>query len=356
MNPEEKDKKELEKTNNLNNNTGENNEEVKTPTISDWLSEQRKAAQEAKTSAANMKKYYALSDAFKALGKMGGAVVGGALQGNNLWGNAPTVAEQQPSRGYIQAFENAKDASKRIQSLDDMAFQLAVKEDERKHNAKMIQEERDYKDKVSAAEQEYNTEMLNAKNNWDKDFFLYKTQIEQANAQGNMKLANELKMQLQKAQEEHELKVLDIRNAFQTAMKNANLAIVDKQTSPKADTPLAFNDGTSALIPSSIYNKMAEHFEGSDWNGGKVTKYNVLKFIEENPKIANDYLNRFGYGVQQPATTTVPTTTVPAATGQTAGQDGKFGYTYNPHVQGVPYNYVELPTDAESKWGGNVVK
>lgn len=350
MTTEEKDKKELEVTTDTNKENTENTEQQKPFTIEGYFEEERKKAKEAKTSAANMQKYHALANAFNALGKMGGAVVGGALQGNNLWGNAPAVGEYKPSRGYIQAFEDAKDASKRLQSIEDKGFELALRDDERKHNAKLLQEERDYKDKVRSAEQKYNNEMLNAKNNWDKEFFLYKTQIEQANAQGNMQLANELKIKLQEAQQAHELNKQKIQQDFDEKMKQYNVSMVDRQTSPKADTPLAFNDGTSALIPYSIYNKMAEHFEGSDWKGGKVTKYNVLKFIEENPKIANDYLNRFGYGVRQPASTKAPD-----VTGQT-GESKGYDYLYRPNLQGAPYNYVEVPTDVENKWGSNVVK
>lgn len=350
MTTEEKDKKELEVTTDTKKEGTENTEQQKPFSIEGYFEEERKKAKEAKTSAVNMQKYHALANALNAIGKMGGAVVGGALQGNNLWGNAPAVGEYKPSRGYIQAFEDAKDASKRLQSIEDKGFELALRDDERKYNATLLKEEREYKDSVRSAEQDYNTKMQKAKNDWDKEFFLLKAQIEQAYAQKNMQLANELKAKLEEAQRAHELNKQQIQHTFDEKMKKINQAIVDKQTSPKADTPLAFNDGTSALIPRSIYNKMAEHFEGSDWNGGKVTNGNVLKFIEENPKIANDYLNRFGYGVKQPASTKAPD-----VTGQT-GESKNYDYLYRPNLQGAPYNYVEVPTDVENKWGSNVVK
>lgn len=84
------------------------NPAVKPLTISDLLSSQREAAVKDKTDAGRMQQYYALADVFNALGKMGGAVVGGAV-GGNILDSAPMVGEYKESRGYLDAFERAKD-------------------------------------------------------------------------------------------------------------------------------------------------------------------------------------------------------------------------------------------------------
>ena len=99
-------------------------------TFQDLLAAQRQEALKEKTDAAKMQQYYALADVFNSIGKLGGSAVGGAI-GGNAGESAPAVDPYKESRGYIAAFEKAKQANDRLKAIDDKAFNLAVKQEER---------------------------------------------------------------------------------------------------------------------------------------------------------------------------------------------------------------------------------
>ena len=88
-----------------------------------------------------MQKYYALTDALKALGQMGGTAIGGAIGGNML-DSASKVDEYKPSRGYLDAIEKSKKANDRLRALDEKEFNLA-------YNKNLREEERAYKQKMA---------------------------------------------------------------------------------------------------------------------------------------------------------------------------------------------------------------
>jgi hypothetical protein len=86
----------------------------------------------------------------KALGQMGGAAIGGAIGGNAL-DSAPKVAEYKANRGYIDAFEKAKQANDRLRTLDEKEFNLNYAKQQR-------DEERAYREQIAEAERKFRAE------------------------------------------------------------------------------------------------------------------------------------------------------------------------------------------------------
>jgi hypothetical protein len=148
--------------------------------LADRYSDMRKTAEKEKTDAAKMQKYYALTDALRAIGQLGGTAVGGAI-GGDLPDSAPAVDPYKESRGYLDAFERAKKANDRIKELDEKGFQLALRDEERDYNAKAKEAENAYKAKMDAADKA-----------WQIDFYNLRAEKEKAIAEGNLKLKAEL--------------------------------------------------------------------------------------------------------------------------------------------------------------------
>lgn len=271
-------------------------EENKPKTLSDLLEKDRKKAETDKTDAAKMQKYYALADAFNALGKMGGAAIGGAI-GGDIVGGAPTVAEYQPSKGYIDAFEKAKNANERLRALDDKEFNLAVRDEERSYNQQVAKADRDFKAQQAQLDRD-----------WQMTFYDYKSKIEQANAQSNLKLKNDLEKELLAIENKFKAQYQAIANAHEEKLKNLSLDIVKLQNQGSNEL-VAFDDGTTMSIPESYYKSMFNYFNGKEINGMYVDKDNFAEFVRKNPKQVSSFLNLFNQKLAANGT--------PAATAET---------------------------------------
>lgn len=268
------------------------------PTISDMLaqrrSELRKAAEKDKTDAVKMQKYYALTDALGALGKMGGTAIGGAI-GGNMMDSAPIVADYQPSRGYLNAFEQAKQANERLRALDDKEFNFAInkqqRDEERAYQRKVMQNEREYKVKEKALDKQYQKEMIE-----------YKAQLEQAIAQGNMELKAKLESAIAAKQHEYNVALASLKGQYALDEKNLGLQISQAQANEYNRTPVKTKNGQIVNVPNNTMKSIEASLIGETVNGVKVTKDNVTQVIMKN---ADEILPQWGISMPM-ATATTP--------------------------------------------------
>lgn len=262
--------------------------------LSERYEDMRKAAKQEKTDAAKMQKYYALTDALRAIGQLGGTAVGGAI-GGDLPDSAPAVDPYKESRGYLDAFERAKRANDRIKELDEKGFSLALRDEQRAYDQAMREEDRAYKEKLDALDKQ-----------WQKDFYDYRSKIDQAIAQGNM----ELQAKLKKEQEEREQKYWEKRNAItqqhDIVMKAWGERIVNKQMgldangNPKEDgVDFAFYDDNvkPTRIPTKRYKEMLAHYASMGKIGDTVVdEENVVSILKSNPQLVKSFLAKYGEG------------------------------------------------------------
>lgn len=245
-------------------------------TLSDLLEKQRKKAETEKTDAAKMQKYYALTDALNALGKIGGSVVGGAV-GGNVMDSAPAVPEYKESRGYLDAFEKAKQANDRLRELDDMEYNLALKD-----------EERSYKQQEAKLEREFRKQLLD-----------YENQLKQAQAQKNYDLELALKTKIENLTHEHKMAQEKLKGEYVLREKDKSKEIVTIQNQgrgmDKDYIPMAMANGKGVMIPKSYYEDMLDFYIGEVIGGETATKDNVKSLIRKNPQLVNNYLAMFGY-------------------------------------------------------------
>lgn len=245
----------------------------KSPTLSDMLAEQRKTAIKEKTDAVNMQKYHALTDALGALGKMGGAAIGGAI-GGNVMDSAPVVGEYQPSRGYVTAFEKARQANARINELDNIQYQLAVRDEERSYKQQQDKLNRDYQ----------------------KQLVDYKNQIDRANADKDYERSKALKLLVAEIEQQHkkeilelnnknEQEILKLKNQYQQSEKAGSRANMQYQHDLYNSVPLAFNDGTGIRMSKNDYEGLLRFFDDKD---------NINTFLRDNPQLVKDYLTAVG--------------------------------------------------------------
>lgn len=255
-------------------------EATKPKTLSDYLAEQRANLVKDKTDAVKMQKYYALTDALGALGRMGGTAVGGAIAGDVL-GGASNIPEYQPSRGYVDAFEKAKQANERIRALDDKEFQLILnkqqRDEEMAFKAQQEQAAREFKARESALERD-----------WDIRLFNYKTEIEQAIADKNFDKKAQLEQAMEKDKQAFELALQNLRNQGNIAVAN-----IRNSNSGKA-TPIRFKNGAVANIPDNYYKSLRRDIIGEVINGVEVDEDNIDEVISNNPNYVRDYLSGFG--------------------------------------------------------------
>lgn len=262
--------------------------------LSERYEDMRKAAKQEKTDAAKMQKYYALTDALRAIGQLGGTAVGGAI-GGDLPDSAPAVDQYKESRGYLDAFERAKKANDRIKELDEKGFSLALRDEQRAYDQAMREEDRAYKEKLDALDKQ-----------WQKDFYDYRSKIDQAIAQGNM----ELQAKLKKEQEEREQKYWEKRNAITQQhdinMKAWSERIVNKQMgldangNPKEDgVDFAFYDDNvkPTRIPTKRYKEMLAHYASMGKIGDVVVdEENIVNILKSNPQLVKSFLAKYGEG------------------------------------------------------------
>lgn len=294
--------------------------------FSDMLAEQRKSVTKDKTDAVKMQKYYALTDALGAIGKMGGAAVGGAI-GGGMIDSAPAVAGYQPSRGYLTAFEEAKRANEKLRALDEKGFQLALRD-----------EERSYKQQQ---------EKLNRE--WQKQMVDYKNAIDRANADKDFERSRKLKEDFAALEHKHDMELQRLKNqhrASEQAGSRANMQYqYDLYNKP---VQIAFDDGTGIQISKNEYEGLYSFLLGKTIGGKTVSKDNFSIVLRENPNIVNDYLKLFGGGAAEseqaasPAKAAAPdakaqgSKAAPATMAYGLGKD-----TYNQWRSSMPRNLVE---------------
>lgn len=257
--------------------------EPKPLTFSDYLAKQRENLKQDKTDAEKMQKYYALTDVFNALGKMGGAAVGGAIGGNML-DSAPAVGEYQQSRGYLDAFERAKQANDRLRALDEQEFGLA-------YNKQQRDEERAYNEKIRAEERKYKAELMRLE-----------SELRQAEKAGD-----------REAEEKFRLKVLELTQAHEEKLKSMSVGMVNtqmgggnRQSQTQEDfIPFTFQNLTTANIPKNLYSELLSWASSLGEVGDEfVDAENAETFLRQNPELVNRFLNLYGYGTK-PETTSV---------------------------------------------------
>ena len=245
--------------------------------LSPWeqmLADRREALKQEKTDAAKMQKYYALADSLKALGKMGATAIGGAIGGNAL-DSATTVGEYKASRGYIDAFEKAKQANEALRKLDDTEFQLAYSKAQR-------DEDRAYNEKMVAAERKYRTDM--------------------------MMLEHELRKAEKAEDREWEERVkkdiLKLTQSFEREMKDKSLEIVRMQmgvdSEEKKDSiPFTFQNLTKVDIPKNLYPELINWAISLGQIGNDyVDAENAEIVLRKHPELVNSFLNLYGLGAK----------------------------------------------------------
>lgn len=178
--------------------------EEKPLTIGELLANQRASIKNEKTDSAKMQKYYALTDALKALGQMGGTAIGGAIGGNML-DSAQKVEEYKPSRGYLDAIERSKKANERLRELDEKEYNLAVRDEDRAYQKQLTEDNRSYQDKVRAEDRAYNDKVRAEDRAWKEAQSeldrKQKAEAAKLDAEWHFKLA-QLKSDLEKASRE----------------------------------------------------------------------------------------------------------------------------------------------------------
>ena len=276
-------------------------------TFQDMLALMRQDALKEKTDAAKMQKYYALADAFNAIGKLGGSAVGGAI-GHNAAESAPAVEPYKESRGYIQAFEKAKEANERLKTLDDKQFALL-------YDREKTKDARDYEGKVRAEERAYKERLLKLDQAWQKEFYDYKARIEQANTEGNLRLKAQLELELAAKNQEYWKERETISHENNKKLYNIQYG---SRNTRQTGVPFMFTDGSHKLIPKNYYNAMINHFIGDTWNGEEVDEDNVIQYMKNNPQLVSDYMATFGetpfYTPPAPSPAQTPDADAPNAT------------------------------------------
>ena len=261
-------------------------EEEKAPTIlgltAKRLAELKEKAETEKTDAAKMQKYYALADAFSALGKMGGAAIGGAI-GGNMMDSAPIVEDYKPSRGYLDAIEKTKKANERLRALDEKEFNLAVRE-----------EERSYKQQIDKLNRDYQKAMVDYKNRIDRanaeQDFARKQELmeEQARVEQEMKEKN---LELQ---HKYEMETLGLKNKYRQSEQAGSRANMQFQHDLYNSIPIAFEDGTGIKMPKNEYEAMLKFFKGRKIGGVTIDDKNIDSFISKNPQLVKDFITAIG--------------------------------------------------------------
>jgi hypothetical protein len=220
----------------------------KPKTLSDYLEEQRKSLTKDKTDAVKMQKYYALTDVFNALGKMGGAAAGGAIGGNML-DSAPNVGEYKESRGYLDAFENAKKANERLRALDAQEFQLAYetqkRNDDRAYEAKVREAERAYKTESDRLNREWTAEQNRINREWQKAVADQDFERQSALKKELATMEQNFKKELATMEQNFKLQYQKINNAHEEAIKTFELIGVSPLAAQSKSTSSTANTGTS---------------------------------------------------------------------------------------------------------------
>lgn len=296
-------------------------------TLSDYLAEQRANLQKDKTDAVKMQKYYALTDALRTLGEMGGTAVGGAIGGDTA-GGALNIGEYQQSRGYIDAFEKAKQANDRLRALDEQEFSLA-------YNKQQRDEERAYQAAEKKADRDYRQQENELERQWQMKFYDYKTQIEQAIAEKDWTRSAELKLQMAKDEQAHAMELQRLRNKGALDEKRLGLETSKWQADTYNMVPIAFDDGSGVEIAEKDYEGLKRRYIGRKIGDRTITKDNIDLILGQNPQLVRDYFDSIGRKVS--FTNAKVAEEAKAETGQSTGVSTPSGkkvgqryYYYNP--------------------------
>lgn len=325
--------------------------------LADRYAEMRKTAEKEKTDAAKMQKYYALTDALRAIGQLGGTAVGGAI-GGDLPDSAPAVDPYKESRGYLDAFERAKKANDRIKELDEKGFQLALRDEERDYNAKAKEAENAYKAKMDAADKA-----------WQIDFYNLRAEKEKAIAEGNLKLKAELDAKEAAKQQEYLKERMAIQQQYERELKALSERIVRIQMGEDVDgtgkklgktTPFTFHNGSKIDIPQSLYPEMLKFFASKGKIGEEVVdEENIESVLRNHPDMVNSFLRIYGLGEEIPVEETIVEETIEEEeTPKTAWRPDPnkfYGYGFGylpsqPKSKNGNDGNTETTTEAESKW------
>lgn len=244
-------------------------------TISDMLEGQRRKATQDKTDAVKMQKYYALTDALKSLGQMGATAVGGAI-GGNVMDSATVVPEYKPNRGYIDAFEKAKQANDRLRNIDEKEFQL-------NYNKELRDEERAYQLKLEDA----------------------RAKLRAAEAAQNHEYAKELRQFIADLNLEHDKTIANIKGQWELDRAKEGQETVRMQMSGKdkeneeSPIPFTFHDLTKVDIPRNLYPELIKWALSKGKLGEDlVDEDNVDIVLRRHPEIVNSFLNVYGLGTK----------------------------------------------------------
>lgn len=325
--------------------------------LSERYEDMRKAAKQEKTDAAKMQKYYALTDALRAIGQLGGTAIGGAI-GGDLPDSAPAVDPYKESRGYLDAFERAKKANDRIKELDEKGFQLALRDEERDYNAKAKEAENAYKAKMDAADKA-----------WQIDFYNLRAEKEKAIAEGNLKLKAELDAKEAAKQQEYLKERMAIQQQYERELKALSERIVRIQMGEDVDgtgkklgktTPFTFHNGSKIDIPQSLYPEMLKFFASKGKIGEEVVdEENIESVLRNHPDMVNSFLRIYGLGEEIPVEETIVEETIKEEeTPKTAWRPDPnkfYGYGFGylpsqPKSKNGNDGNTETTTEAESKW------
>lgn len=296
-----------EKKEQTTNTENTENTQEQTPTIEGMFEELKKARQQDKTDAVKMQKYHALTDAFNALGKMGGAAIGGAIGGNAL-DSAPNVGEYQPSRGYVDAFEKAKAANDRLRAIDDMEFKLAVdklqKDEERKYNEQKEQERRAWEDKREQERRAWQAGQDELNRAW------------QSGERAKERTAQEKMVGL------NSQKNIDY-------MKNQYEIFNPKH-------PIEFADGSMAYLNSTQIEDLYKNFRGREIVDAKtkkkikITESNFDEMLRSNPQAFAAYLKVIGADVRGGSIPAAQPTSITTASAGYQPAGVNTGFMYGP--------------------------
>lgn len=262
--------------------------EAAKPELSPWekmLEDKRQRYIQEKTDALKMQKYHSMGNILKSIGQMGGATIGGAIGGNVL-DSMPNVGEYQQSRGYIQAFEDAKRATERLDKLDDTEFTLAYnkaqRDEEREYQAAMKESERTYNYLIKQEERRYNEERDALKREW-----------ELADAETKAEIAD----RMQKRKEEHEEKMAKIRHEYK--MTEIESRKNGSNGGKKENFEyITYDGGTRFMIPKNLYRSMKLDAikEGKEFEDGEpVTWENADQYLRTDHDFVSTYASGFGY-------------------------------------------------------------
>lgn len=297
------------------------------PTISDMLAPFRESIKKDKTDAVKMQKYHALTDVFGALGKMGGAAVGGAIGGNVL-DSAPAVGEYQPSRGYVEAFERAKKANDRLRALDEQEFQLAYnkkqKDEDRAYAEKKTIEDRAHQAEQSRIAREFQAEQARLTREWNK-----------AVADGDFARQAALKKE-----------ILALQNTYAAADDKRSREYLQMQYDLyNSPMPVMFRDGSMVDMTPQQYEQMAKNYVGQTVGGTKITKDNFDEVLRANPQAFAGYFKRIGVATEQDD----------ANKTTTGGSSEQSYYYYNPITGKTMKSPVPMP-GYEMVEGSDIIK